>query len=76
MITAGRIPILVKQGFREGNNWNNQPTRDLARIVHLDAAKLQKEEGMRDGRLRSRTWPKETNFSGREWHMNKEAIIY
>lgn len=40
---CGRIPILVKQGFK-GKIIGTQPTRDLAKIVLLDAAKLQKEE--------------------------------
>lgn len=39
---CGRIPILVKQGFH-GRIFSTQPTRDLAKIVLLDAAKLQKE---------------------------------
>ena len=39
---CGRIPILVKQGFH-GRIFSTQPTRDLARIVLLDAAKLQLE---------------------------------
>lgn len=39
---CGRIPILVKQGFR-GRIISTQPTRDLAKIVLLDAAKLQQE---------------------------------
>ena len=59
---CGRIPILVKQGFR-GRIIGTQPTRDLARIVLLDAAKLQKEEYER-WQARSKDMPKETNFSG------------
>ena len=39
---CGRIPILVKQGFH-GRIFSTQPTRDLAKIVLLDAAKLQQE---------------------------------
>ncbi|MGI6423449.1 MAG: MBL fold metallo-hydrolase RNA specificity domain-containing protein [Candidatus Dojkabacteria bacterium] len=39
---CGRIPILVKQGFK-GRIFSTQPTRDLARIVLLDAANLQRE---------------------------------
>lgn len=39
---CGRIPILVKQGFH-GRIFSTQPTRDLAKIVLLDAAKLQLE---------------------------------
>lgn len=39
---CGRMPILVKQGFK-GRVFSTQPTRDLAKIVLLDAANLQKE---------------------------------
>jgi metallo-beta-lactamase family protein len=39
---CGRIPMLVKQGFK-GRIFSTQPTRDLAKIVLLDAARLQKE---------------------------------
>lgn len=39
---CGRIPVLVKQGFK-GRIFSTQPTRDLAKIVLLDAAHLQKE---------------------------------
>jgi metallo-beta-lactamase family protein len=40
---AGRLPMLVKQGFK-GRIIATQPTRDLARIILLDAARLQEEE--------------------------------
>lgn len=40
---SGRLPVLVKQGFR-GRIISTQPTRDLARIILLDSANLQKEE--------------------------------
>ncbi len=40
---SGRIPILVKQGFK-GKIIGTQPTRDLVRVVLLDAAKIQQEE--------------------------------
>ncbi len=40
---VGRLPMLVKQGFR-GRIIATQPTRDLARIVLLDSANLQKED--------------------------------
>ncbi|MCK9368990.1 MBL fold metallo-hydrolase [Candidatus Dojkabacteria bacterium] len=39
---CGRLPILVKQGFK-GRIIATQPTRDLAKIVLMDAAKLQEE---------------------------------
>jgi metallo-beta-lactamase family protein len=40
---CGRIPLLVKQGFR-GRIIATQPTRDLAKLVLLDSAKIQKED--------------------------------
>lgn len=40
---SGRIPILVKQGFK-GRIICTQPTRDLTKIILLDSANLQKEE--------------------------------
>ncbi len=40
---CGRLPMLVKQGFR-GRILCTQPTRELAKIVLLDAAKIQEEE--------------------------------
>ena len=43
---SGRLPVLVKQGFR-GRIIATQPTRDLARIILLDSASLQKEEAER-----------------------------
>jgi len=43
---SGRIPVLVKQGFR-GRIVCTQPTRDLARVILLDSASLQEEEAKR-----------------------------
>jgi metallo-beta-lactamase family protein len=40
---SGRIPVLVKQGFK-GRIVCTQPTRDLTKIILLDSANLQKEE--------------------------------
>lgn len=40
---CGRLPMLVKQGFR-GRIFCTQPTRDLARVILLDSASLQEEE--------------------------------
>ena len=40
---CGRIPLLVKRGFR-GEIITTSATRDLARLVMLDAAGLQEEE--------------------------------
>lgn len=43
---CGRLPKLVKEGFR-GRIYATAATRDLARIVMLDAAGLQEEEARR-----------------------------
>lgn len=40
---SGRLPLLVKQGFK-GRIISTQPTRDLAKLVMLDSAKLQRED--------------------------------
>ncbi|MFC5525413.1 MBL fold metallo-hydrolase RNA specificity domain-containing protein [Rhodanobacter ginsengisoli] len=46
---CGRIPKLVHDGFR-GRILTTAATRDLARVVMLDAAGLQEEEAMRNQR--------------------------
>ncbi|RDI99440.1 MBL fold metallo-hydrolase [Dyella solisilvae] len=46
---CGRIPRLVRQGFR-GRIITTAATRDLARIVLLDAARLQEEDAARNER--------------------------
>jgi metallo-beta-lactamase family protein len=40
---CGRLPVLVKQGFH-GRIVCTQPTRDLAKVVLLDAAHIQEED--------------------------------
>lgn len=46
---CGRIPLLVKRGFR-GEIVCTAPTRQLARLVMLDAARLQEEDAHRQMR--------------------------
>jgi metallo-beta-lactamase family protein len=46
---CGRIPLLVKRGF-QGEIVSTAATRDLARVVMLDAAHLQEEETRRNRR--------------------------
>jgi metallo-beta-lactamase family protein len=58
---CGRIPILIKQGFN-GRIFATQPTRDLSKIVLLDAARLQKEEFERWG-VKSKNNTKHENLS-------------
>lgn len=50
---CGRIPLLVKRGFR-GEIIATAATRELARVVMLDAANLQEEEGRYRARRRLR----------------------
>ncbi len=40
---CGRLPVLVREGFR-GRIITTAPTRDVARLILLDAAKLEQEE--------------------------------
>ena len=50
---CGRLPLLVKRGFR-GEIITTSATRELARIVLLDAANLQEEEALRNARHHAR----------------------
>ena len=54
---CGRIPLLVKRGFR-GEIICTPPTRELARLVMLDAARLQEEDAHRAMRKAARWEPK------------------
>lgn len=55
---CGRLPLLVKRGFR-GEVIATAPTRELTRLVLLDAAHLQDEEARRHARQARRhgIWP-------------------
>lgn len=59
---TGRLPLLVKQGFR-GRIIATQPTRELAKIILMDAARLQEEEFKR--------WKAKPQTSG--FHQNAAA---
>jgi metallo-beta-lactamase family protein len=50
---CGRLPLLVKQGFK-GEIVATSATRDLARLVILDAAHLQEEEARQRSSVASR----------------------
>ena len=50
---CGRIPLLVKRGF-EGEIIATSATRELARVIMLDAAHLQEEETERHNRRNKR----------------------
>jgi metallo-beta-lactamase family protein len=50
---CGRLPLLVRQGFR-GEILATSATRDLARLVLLDAAQLAQEEAQRHARRQLR----------------------
>ncbi len=49
----GRLPMLVRQGFR-GVVFSTPATRDLARIMLLDAAHVQEEDLFHENRRRAR----------------------
>ena len=49
----GRLPMLVRQGFR-GEIFSTAATRDLARIMLLDAAHVQEEDLYYENRRRAR----------------------
>ena len=53
---CGRIPLLVKRGFR-GQIVSTAATRDLARLVMMDSARLQEEEADRAARHPGRPRP-------------------
>jgi len=50
---SGRIPLLYKQGF-EGSVYCTPATKDLVKILLLDAIKILKEEARRERKDRSR----------------------
>lgn len=61
---CGRLPMLVKQGFK-GRVISTQPTRDIARIVLLDSARLQKEEFERwESKSKKRQEKKDSSAEG------------
>lgn len=63
---VGRVPLLVKQGFK-GRIVCTQPSRDLAKIVLLDAAQLREEE--------FRRWEAVAKTdNGKQSKKNKEII--
>lgn len=56
---CGRLPLLVKRGFR-GEIVTTAASRELARVVLLDAANLHEEEAERRGRHASRRVARDT----------------
>ncbi|MDY0096830.1 MAG: MBL fold metallo-hydrolase [Candidatus Dojkabacteria bacterium] len=64
---CGRIPILVKQGFK-GRIIGTQPTRDLAKIVLLDSTKLQQEEYER--------WQSKSKMQKPSTNLSEEGSLY
>lgn len=64
---CGRIPILVKQGFH-GRIVCTEPTRELAKIVLLDAANLQEEEYER--------WITRAKEEGQSEKYAEEGAVY
>ncbi|KFN40094.1 hypothetical protein KN63_00345 [Smithella sp. F21] len=64
---SGRIPVLIKQGFK-GRIIGTQPTRDLVRVVLLDAAKIQQEEYDR--------WQAKSKMEGTGKNLAAEGSLY
>jgi len=64
---CGRLPVLVKQGFH-GRIVCTQPTRDLAKVILLDAANLQAEEYER--------WVAKVDEGGTTATAEEEESIY
>jgi metallo-beta-lactamase family protein len=64
---CGRLPILVKQGFK-GRVISTQPTRDLVKIILLDAAKLQQEEYSR--------WSVKSKSDNSKRNLSEEGSSY
>lgn len=71
---CGRIPMLVKQGFK-GRIFSTQPTRDLSKIVLLDAARLQKESYEKWlSQSKDRVYYKESSSEG-ALYENREPLF-
>lgn len=71
---CGRLPVLVKQGFK-GKIISTQPTRDLTKIILLDAARLQKEEYSRwESRSKAEKPKKESSEEGALF-MEKRPLL-
>jgi metallo-beta-lactamase family protein len=64
---CGRLPKLIKQGFK-GRIISTQPTRELAQIVLLDAARLQEEEFKR--------WKSKPRNEGVNQKASSEGSLY
>lgn len=64
---SGRIPVLIKQGFK-GRIIGTQPTRDLVRVVLLDAAKIQQEEYDR--------WQTKSKIQGKGENLAAQGSLY
>lgn len=67
---CGRLPLLVKRGF-SGEIISTAATRELARVVLLDAAHLQEEEAQRNSRRRAR---RNANHDGEALYTMLDAM--
>ncbi len=61
----GRLPLLVKRGFR-GKVFCTAPTKELARIIFFDSARLQKEDSSRSFRRKN-----EGGWEGSEYEVDE-----
>jgi metallo-beta-lactamase family protein len=65
---CGRLPLLAKRGFR-GEVLATSATRDLARLVLLDAAGLEEEEAKRTARRQARGGKPTSGPAFTEWDV-------
>jgi metallo-beta-lactamase family protein len=65
---CGRLPLLAKRGFH-GEILATSATRDLARLVLLDAAGLEEEEAKRTARRRARGGKPSSSPAFTEWDV-------
>jgi metallo-beta-lactamase family protein len=65
---CGRLPLLAKRGFR-GEILATSATRDLARLVLLDAAGLEAEEAKRNARRQARGGKSTSSPAFTEWDV-------
>ena len=62
---VGRTPLLVKRGFK-GKIFCTAPTKELARIIFFDSARLQKEDKARSNRRKG-----EGGWEGSEYEQSE-----
>jgi metallo-beta-lactamase family protein len=72
---CGRLPLLVKRGF-QGEIIATAATRELARVVLLDAAHLQEEEALRNTRRHARHDGHRSRRGRNDNHADTDQPLY